>query len=117
MAALISFVVLRYLELPDKAENSLCLSRRLLNFSCPGCGLTRAFAALADFDLRSSLAYHPLGLVFVVQGFLIWIGWGLVQLEVVHRPADRTVTRWLFLQLVLLLAVWAGRLATGSLPR
>lgn len=48
-----------------------CLSRRLWNVSCPGCGLTRSFIWLAHGQWRESLAVHHVGwllaLLVVVQ--------------------------------------------------
>lgn len=38
-----------------------CLSRELLDVSCPGCGLTRSIAMLAHADLRGSFHMHRLG--------------------------------------------------------
>jgi len=46
---------------------TLCLFRAVTGVRCPGCGLTRSFAFLADGQVLSSLAMHPLGpLVFLV---------------------------------------------------
>ena len=42
----------------------LCVLRLFTGLPCPGCGLTRASAALLRGDLSASLHYHPLlGLV------------------------------------------------------
>jgi len=49
-------VLRQRIELPDT-----CMSRRLLGISCPGCGLTRSFVAIARGDLRGALAYNPMG--------------------------------------------------------
>ena len=39
-----------------------CVFRRAFHIPCPGCGLTRSFAALWHGDLSASFHYHPLGL-------------------------------------------------------
>ncbi len=44
------------IELPDT-----CMSRRVLGISCPGCGLTRSFVAIARGNLQGALAYNPMG--------------------------------------------------------
>ncbi|HVV99180.1 MAG TPA: DUF2752 domain-containing protein [Planctomycetaceae bacterium] len=48
-----------------------CMSRRMWNVSCPGCGLTRSFIYLAHGQWRESLAVHRVGwllaLLVVVQ--------------------------------------------------
>jgi hypothetical protein len=38
----------------------LCPLRAMLGLPCPSCGLTRAFCALAHFDLGAALHYHAL---------------------------------------------------------
>ncbi len=117
LAALLGLVLFHFLEFADRADNSLCFTRRFLHLSCPGCGLTRSFGALADFKLKAAFVYHPLGPVFLCEAILIWIGWGLVVARVVPAPSNRLVNRWLFVQLFLLLGVYAVRLATGTLPK
>jgi len=117
LTALLGLVVLHFLEFSGEASNSLCFSRRFLHFSCPGCGLTRAFGALADFRFEAAFVHHPLGPVFLLEGVLIWLGWGLVLAGLIRAPSNRMVNRWLFFQLFLLLGVYLVRLATGTLPR
>jgi Protein of unknown function (DUF2752) len=41
----------------------LCAVRSFLGVDCPGCGLSRSFAALTHGHLRASIDYHPLGIV------------------------------------------------------
>lgn len=48
-----------------------CMSQRILGISCPGCGLTRSFVALAHGDPRTAYWFNPMGpvlfVVFVLQ--------------------------------------------------
>ena len=37
-----------------------CLVQRFLNIPCPTCGMTRAFFALINGDIKLSLNYHPM---------------------------------------------------------
>lgn len=37
-----------------------CLVQRFFNIPCPTCGMTRAFFAMFNGDLKSSLKYHPM---------------------------------------------------------
>lgn len=37
-----------------------CLFRLFFGVSCPGCGLTRAYRALINLDLKNAFYYHPL---------------------------------------------------------
>lgn len=38
-----------------------CLSRRVLGISCPGCGLTRSFVAVAHGQLNRAVEYNAVG--------------------------------------------------------
>jgi len=117
LAAFLGLVLLHFLQFSGEASSSLCFSRRFLHFSCPGCGLTRSFGALADFRVNAAFVYHPLGPVFLFEGAIIWMGWGLVLARLVPVPSSRLVNHWLFFQLFLLVGVYVVRLATGTLPR
>lgn len=49
-----------------------CPILRVFGVPCPGCGMTRACAALLRLDFRAAAAYHPL--VFVlISGLLYFI--------------------------------------------
>lgn len=41
----------------------ICLFQHLLGIPCPGCGLTRSFAAIANLELYKSLQMNPSGLL------------------------------------------------------
>lgn len=47
--------------LPQLPIPELCGSRALFGTSCPGCGLTRSFIALADGDIKSSIQLNRIG--------------------------------------------------------
>jgi hypothetical protein len=40
--------------------DSLCFFKLVYGVPCPGCGMTRALAALAGGDPASAIAFHPL---------------------------------------------------------
>jgi hypothetical protein len=40
--------------------DSICFFKLVYGVPCPGCGMTRALAALAGGDLVSAIAFHPL---------------------------------------------------------
>lgn len=50
---------------------TICLSRLLLDISCPGCGMTRAIQHLIHLDTDAALAYNPLS--FVVLPLLVYV--------------------------------------------
>jgi hypothetical protein len=45
----------------------LCMLKRYTGLSCPGCGLTRCFIAIAHGDLTAALAYNPAGVILFVM--------------------------------------------------
>jgi len=97
----------------------LCPSRRLLGLPCPGCGMTRALAALLRGDLAGAFALHPWAPALAAQLALGWGAWGW---SLSGTPSGRLLRpdRWLgptlLANLAALAALWLGRLATGSLP-
>lgn len=96
-------------------RTAVCLSRRLLDMPCPGCGLTRAFAHLAKGEWPEALADHPLAPVLATEFGLAWLAWGAVltgRLPLRRLPVDALVLA----NAAVLCALWLGRLATGTLP-
>jgi hypothetical protein len=101
---------------PITAAPTLCPFALVTGTACPGCGLTRAAAALAQGDLGMALSFHPL--VFVV---LAWaLGWWATKLAR-RRGKELTldgalVNRLLIATGVVFALTWVVRLAAGSLP-
>jgi len=95
---------------------ALCLSRRLLHLPCPGCGLTRAFAALAKGEWAAALRLHPLAPVLALEAILGWLAWGAMLAA--RRPFRLPVgvDTLALAHAAVLLALWLGRAATGTLP-
>ncbi len=53
-----------------------CVFRRAFHIPCPGCGLTRSFAALWHGNLSASFHFHPLGLplfALMAMGAGVWL--------------------------------------------
>lgn len=96
-----------------------CPSRLLLGLPCPGCGMTRAVAALLRGDLAGAFILHPWAPVLAAQLALGWAAWGW---SLSGTPSGRLLrpARWLgpalLANLAALAALWLGRLAIGSLP-
>jgi hypothetical protein len=95
---------------------ALCLSRRLLHLPCPGCGLTRAFALLAKGEWSAAFVKHPLAPVLALEGVLGWLAWGAVLAA--RRPLrlPLPVDTLVLGHAAVLVALWLGRAATGTLP-
>ena len=60
---------------------TLCVFHRLTGLDCPGCGMGRSLALLAQGQILASLRLHPFGLPF-----LLWIAcWALLPERVLVR--------------------------------
>ena len=100
----------------EGAGGGVCISRRFFHLPCPGCGMTRAIAAIARGDWRAALALQPLAPLLLAQGAAFW-------LAVLRRCLRGAPSAWpeipralLVANLAALLLLWVARLATGTLP-
>ena len=109
------FLSFRYVDLAALAGPDLCLFHRFTGHACPGCGLTRAMAALARGELGRSFALHPLTLLLVAEVGLVWWAWGRTLAGDPGIP-PRTQRTMAWGTAALLLAVWVLRAALGQLP-
>jgi hypothetical protein len=97
-------------------ETSVCLIRTMTGVACPGCGMTRAAAALLRGDVPMAWSLHPLAPLVALQAVVIWILWGWTVL-VRRSRVDEAILLWLFLgNFALLVLVWIVRFATRTLP-
>lgn len=60
-----------YPLLPGVERIPLCAVQGFLGVECPGCGLTRSFAALVHGQVRTSIDLHPLGIV--IAAWLLYL--------------------------------------------
>ena len=109
-------VVLAVWTPPDDPALSICLTRRALGLPCPGCGLTRALAQLLQGNLARAMALHPLAPLAAADAVAGWSLWGLALYGLAPAPPVRAVRLVLLAQLALFVALWLGRLATGTAP-
>ena len=89
-----------------------CGFRYVLGADCPGCGMTRAMAALLHGDLRASLRWHPLALPFALlagTALSLALHEGATGKPTFRRAADRWGLKATLTCLALLAAVWAVR--------
>lgn len=117
LAGLAGLAVLHVWQPSPDPGSSVCLSRRLTNLPCPGCGMTRAFAHLAKGEWGAAFADHPLAPVLAAELALAWIGWGILLARGLPTLELRWLNPLLLAHAAVLVAVWLGRVATGTLPR
>jgi hypothetical protein len=87
----------------------ICGVKFFIGLDCPGCGLTRSFAALMHGHLRESIDFHPLGLVIA-----LWLAYMFMRALfriIIGRPmrpllSDRTRFLMLNAFLFALLTQW-----------
>lgn len=99
-----------------------CIWRSLTGYPCPGCGLTRAFASISNFNIIESIRFNPEALLFTAIAVVAVIapGWlnrrfGKVK-KLFHRQSENKV---LFLSVAFFLALWVLniiRVSTGFYP-
>lgn len=97
-AAILGFVVLRTCQPTDESWLPKCVMHRITGLHCPGCGATRACAALAHGDLMAALRYNAM-LVLGMPMLLLATWWHTRH----QRASQRTVplVGWLTLVIVL----------------
>jgi hypothetical protein len=111
------------LALGIAAKLPLCPSAAVLGIPCPGCGLTRATLALLHGDLAAALRFHPLVFVLApiylgllatvaigyVRGAPVWATVGAAPGQPRGLLFSKTVTRLVWVLVVLVFAVWILR--------
>ena len=116
LAAAAAWIAARGVTLHPGPGNTICLFRRLTEVPCPGCGLTRAFVHLARGEWLAALADHPLAPLVALELAAGWVLWGLVLAGRLQARPERWLAPWLLAHAGVLVALWLGRVATGTLP-
>lgn len=79
---------------------SLCPFHVITGMACPGCGMTRAFLALGQFNLKQAVAFNPFSLpLFIVILLYLWLGYiprFLHQKALLRFSIPTIVTLWIF---------------------
>ena len=111
------FFAAGWVGLPSGAGYTICAFRRITGIPCPGCGLTRAMAALARGELLLALHFHPFAPLVLAEAAALWaaIGNAIVRQRPLVLPSG-LMERIVVWQTAAFLVLWLGRLATGTLP-
>ena len=58
---------------PDQVNLVPCFFHELTGHSCPTCGLTRSFHAIAQLNFKQAIEFHPMGIIvyFVLLAYLL----------------------------------------------
>jgi hypothetical protein len=108
--------LLRGVALPSGPEFTVCALRRFAGLPCPGCGLTRAFLALSRGDLEAAIHFHPLAPLLAMELCAAWLLFGAWALGRSVHVSRTNFNALLSAHAAALLALWLGRMATGTLP-
>lgn len=102
---------------PAHGGPTVCPFALLTGMACPGCGLTRAAAALVRGDVGAAWEFHPLVLLAVAWAIGTWTV-GLLRRRGHPVPiAGRLVNRLLSLTGFTFVATWLIRMVSGTLPQ
>lgn len=100
-----------------------CIWKAITGYPCPGCGLTRGFAAVARGDLMTSIHLNPLALISVLL-LLFTIAKPEIAYEKYQRLTDafneKTRTQQTLVVIFAMLVLYAlniVRVQTGFYPR
>jgi len=95
----------------------LCPFRALTGYPCPGCGMTRAFSALAHGEPVRAVIYNPLSPVLFLAAIVLWMSAAATLLNLHGLRAAltrlRPTTQVSYIFLALMLIWWVVRLAGG----
>lgn len=116
LAALAGLFLFRAWVPAEGPQSSICIFRRATGIPCPGCGMTRAFGHLAKGEWREAVADHPLAPVLALELGLAWVLWGCALAGWVPSRLPRGFNGFLLAHVPVLVALWLGRLSTGTLP-
>jgi len=93
----------------------LCPLRRCSGGYCPGCGMTRAAGELVRGNLSGAWNHHPVVFFLVAQYLAVVAIWSAGPAKAKEWVRRRN-TPLLLANTIVLVAVWAIRLGTGSIP-
>lgn len=117
LGALSAIFVTSALWRPSDNGIVLCPFRALTGYPCPGCGMTRAFSAIAHGEVWRAVRYNPLSPLLFLALIAVWAGalatilsWPRVRTLVMRLRPNALTTNVL---LVIVLAWWIVRLALG----
>lgn len=111
------FVVSALWHPPDEPTIILCPFRALTGHTCPGCGMTRAFCAIAHGEFKRAVEFNPLSPLLFLAALVVWLAAAATILNLQGiRDALARLRPTLFVSRLLLASVliwWIVRLTYG----
>jgi hypothetical protein len=112
------FVVAALWRPPDEPQWVLCPFRALTHYPCPGCGMTRAFCALAHLEFWRAVKFNALSPLLFLAALVIWARaaanvFRLERLRSLLARLPRATPLASKVALALVMAWWVARLAGG----
>lgn len=112
------FVVAALWDPADELRVTLCPFRALTHHPCPGCGMTRAFCALAHGEFWRAMKLNPFSPLLFLAALVVWAraAAAVFRVERLRSILDRLPRPTSFVSVVMLalvIAWWAVRLAWG----
>ena len=101
---------------PSDDGPTVCPFALCTGMACPGCGMTRAASHLIRGNVDLAIGYHPLIPMIALQAAAAWVWFMLRRVGKVKQMSSRTLNYMLIGTAISLVAVWALRMALGSLP-
>lgn len=101
---------------PSNGGPTLCPFALLTGMACPGCGMTRAGAALVRGDLVAAWEFHPLIVLVATWLAGAWLVALLRERGSEVRIPVQIINRLLNLTGLALILTWLVRMMTGALP-
>jgi hypothetical protein len=108
-------VILPWFDVPTP---DLCVSKRMLNLECPGCGMTRSFISIAHADLSAAWHFNPAGIILfgVIFSQIPIRAVQLLRLRSGRRPYSLHRLQWvLWIVVAVMITQWVVKLATRML--
>jgi len=115
-AAPLAIVAFLAMWTPSDDGLTFCPFALATGTACPGCGMSRALAWLVRGDLVTSVRYHPLAPLLAAMAVIAFV-WRIGQVKMGWRaPPAALINTALIGFGVMLMVVWAIRMASGTLP-
>ena len=88
-------------------NDGLCIIKKMLDFPCPFCGMTRAYKALFAGQIKTALYWNP-SFFAVPLSLFSYIG------ALISKKHQKNYLAIFFISAALIVATWIIRLLTGT---